>query len=121
MTVDPIIYQQEPIMTPRDRTIAHIALIAAKHQLRLCDIMGKSRGRKIVTARNEAIRYVWDKHHGPWSSVDIGRFFGKDHSTILFAVGRLKNRKPKLWVQKSEVIQSHPTSPVENQVAGENP
>ena len=99
MSVDPVIYQTEPrTLTPREVTLVEIQSIATKHEVTLSEIFGKSRRRKIICARNEAIRYVWNKYHPRWSSVEIGRFFGKDHSTILYAAGRLSQRRPAEWV-----------------------
>lgn len=48
-------------------------------------------------ARNEAIRYVWGRHYPTWSHPCIGRFFGMDHTSIMYALGRLPTRKPRRY------------------------
>jgi chromosomal replication initiation ATPase DnaA len=98
MSVDPIIYQQEPqTLTPRQITILGIGAIAKKHGMNIELLMSKSRRRVVVTARNEAIRYVWGRHYPTWSYPVIGRFFGMDHTSIMYALGRLPKRPPSLY------------------------
>lgn len=101
MTVDPIIYEQINVpLTPRQVMLAEIAQIAAEYGLTLAQIMGRSRRRKVVAARHHAIRHVHSKKHPHWSYPELGRFFGeRDHTTIMYAVGRCR-RKPRNWLQK---------------------
>ncbi len=66
-------------------------------------IIGRSRATKVTNARAEAMRAVaaavgWVPSPGNsrkavyWSSVRMGELFGRDHTTILKALGRLPNK-----------------------------
>lgn len=80
------------LTTPSARNI--IALVALKSGLRVDDITGPRRGRELVAARHHAIRLI--NSHCPHLSLPaIGRIFNRDHTSILFALGRTK-RNPKV-------------------------
>lgn len=57
---------------------------AAKHGLKISDLKSQSRVRFVLTARNEAMRLMRDQLG--YSYAEIGRVFGKDHSTVMNAL-----------------------------------
>lgn len=69
-----------------------IARVAAEHRVAPDDITGPSKRKHIVIARYAAIHAVAEEHPG-LSSTQLGRIFGgRDHTTILHALGRLAPR-----------------------------
>lgn len=52
-------------------------------------ILSRSREQRVVAARR---RVIWELHERGWSSVAIGRAIGRDHVTVLFALGRIGGR-----------------------------
>ena len=84
---------ERPILTPAARTRAMIAEVAQEHDVTYADIMGLCRSVTIVRARRAAIIRVATAK--PWlSSVQISMIFGRDHSTVLYTLGRLTKRAP---------------------------
>lgn len=60
---------------------AIVAEVAAKHRVAERDLTGPSTFRNVTTARHEAF---WRARHELGQSLpQIGRFFGRDHSTVL--------------------------------------
>jgi hypothetical protein len=66
-------------------------LVARKHGVTLADIVGERRSRKIVAARWEAL-YLVSTHMRSLSLVVLGRLFKRDHTTILYAVNKYRER-----------------------------
>lgn len=62
-----------------------VARIAAKHKLTKADIFGQSRIIPITEARHEAMVEV-AKAFPRWSYPRLGRFFNRDHTTVMHAV-----------------------------------
>ena len=65
-----------------------IAQVAVEHGVSVKDILGPSRVRKITRARQEAMRTVrsLERDDGTVPSLpQIGRWFGRDHSTVSHA------------------------------------
>jgi chromosomal replication initiator protein len=72
----------ENITTPADHTRAMIADVARRHGLTYRDVVGPCRDQRTVRARREAIALVRQaKPH--LSYPQLGRLFGRDHTTIL--------------------------------------
>jgi hypothetical protein len=70
-------------MTPRETTLSEARSIAAQHGIDWRDIMSRSRIAPVARAR----RSVWlHFHRRGYSSCEIGRIFGRDHSTVLFGI-----------------------------------
>ena len=67
-------------MTPRERTLADIGLIALRHGLTRYDILGHDRRSHVVAARAEAACYLRDKGR---SYPEIGRDLGNRHHTTI--------------------------------------
>lgn len=64
-----------------------IHFVAAKHAVGYYDIVGTSRNRKHTAARREAVRTI--KTHCPHLSLPtIGRLFHRDHSTVIYLLGK---------------------------------
>lgn len=79
-----------------------------EHGVTVDEILGSSRKKRIVAARHAAIRAVAEAVDlrascgnwtgGFWSTTAIGKLFGRDHTTILWVLGRLRpsRNQPKL-------------------------
>lgn len=76
-------------MTPAERTQKIIADVAREHGFRAPDLTGPGRARKLVYARFAAIRAV--KAATTLSTPQIGALFNRDHTSVLHALGTLKN------------------------------
>lgn len=60
---------------------------AEKHSVRMSDILSPSRARAVVRARCEALYFTKDSK--PWlSSSQLGKWFGRDHTSVLFSIAR---------------------------------
>lgn len=76
---------------PRDRKITVlevIAAVAAKHGLTSDDIIGRSRKLNVLAARKEAMRMAHSLRPD-LSSPQLGRIFKRDHTTILYILGKI--------------------------------
>lgn len=62
-----------------------VGLVADLHGLRPGDILGHSRERKMLKARHSAVALVATRFPA-WSLPTLGRFFDRDHTTILHAL-----------------------------------
>lgn len=65
-----------------------IADVARAHGFEVDDVKGKRRPRPLVTARHEAARRL---HLAGFSTVKIGRFLNRDHSTIVDALQKFRS------------------------------
>lgn len=77
---------------PRPLPPAIIAAVARKHRVKPYEIIGRYMDRRTVAARYEAIREVkrvWPNRGCTW----IALYFQRDHSTILYALGTIKNHR----------------------------
>lgn len=72
--------------TPKQRILADIEAVARIYGVTLKDVLGISRTRNIVRARQAAIWMVWFSRE--YSLPAIGRVFGKDHTSVLFSRGQ---------------------------------
>lgn len=71
-----------------------ISIVAEKHLMKYEDVVGPRRTHRVVAARWEAMRAVHEMK--PWMSVaQIARVFNRDHTTALYALGRLAKTKGK--------------------------
>ena len=69
-----------------------IARVAAEHRVGVDDIIGPSKHCEVVTARYAAIQAVAEAHPN-LSGPQLGQIFGgRDHTTILYALGRLPTK-----------------------------
>ena len=75
--------------TPAKKIIAQVAAI---HGLSVAEVMSNRRNRPVVEARFDAIKAVADIRPD-MSLPQIGRLFGKDHTTILHALRRRGGRR----------------------------
>jgi chromosomal replication initiator protein len=68
-----------------------VRLVAARHRVPVEALLGRSRTAPVVTARQEA---YWECRQHPHLSLPaIGRFFGRDHSTVLLGIRRHEARQ----------------------------
>src|SRR5262249_11689557 len=80
------------ITMPRERLRALIAEVAAAHGVSVEDLRGPRRFPHIVCARHAAMRRVHQAFQAK-SFPEIGRVFARDHTTVMYALGRLRKRK----------------------------
>jgi len=64
-----------------------IQLVASRHRMTPRQLCGERRDKETYLARNEAIRLVYT--HTTVSVSRIGQLFHRNHSTILYSLGRL--------------------------------
>ena len=57
-------------------------------------VFGVTRLRHVVLARHDCMRRIKDKRPD-WSYPTIGRFFNRDHTTVMYAVGSPERRAKK--------------------------
>jgi len=76
-----------PITMPDEQNTVRgiIARVAEEHGLTAADIVGPSHKQKLIVARHEAIYRVWIEKD-PIGLAEIGRYFNRDHTTILSAL-----------------------------------
>lgn len=70
---------------------AVIEAVCASHGLAVEDVVGRRKFKILADARIDAIRMVAEVRPD-LSSSQIGRFFGRDHTTILYVLGRVGTR-----------------------------
>lgn len=91
----PILTTEERFEKERqDRAAAIKKDVCRRYGLELEDLIGPSQRKAAVAARYEAIRLI--KKSIQSSSTELGRMFGRDHTTILYALGRV----PKSYERK---------------------
>jgi chromosomal replication initiation ATPase DnaA len=89
MTVEPeIIYGEQKIMTPYEKTMADVKAIAEQSGIAWHEVMGRSRFRHVVRVR--AAICVALRERG-WSFPRIGAFLGLDHTTVMHHCSRAKS------------------------------
>lgn len=76
-------------MTPRERNLSYIGLVALRHNLTRQDILGYSRTAKVSMARQDCAAFFRERGY---STVEIGRIMKRDHSTILHALKQHRAR-----------------------------
>lgn len=68
-----------------------IEAVSKDSGISIFDILRKTRKREIVTARHLCIYFI--KEHTDYSLKSIGRFFsGRDHSTVIHALGSINDQ-----------------------------
>jgi hypothetical protein len=82
----PIIPQQV------NRTIQLVTTIAAKHELTLKDLVGKSRKNNVVNARHEAMWTLYTEHRRSLQFI-ANVFSNCNHTSVLHAVRRWRRIK----------------------------
>ena len=82
-----------PILTPHDRARQLIAAVASEAGVGVRDIYSRSRRSHVCQTRREAMRAVAARFP-KLSMPQIGRLFGREHTTVLYSLGRLSRRKP---------------------------
>lgn len=80
------LWRGETLKVRRPRMADIVAAVADKHDVTVADLKGPSRVKHIVAARFEAMARMYDL--GIWSMPQIGRFFGRDHTTVLNGIRR---------------------------------
>lgn len=78
------------LMTPNERRKLRVAEICAEAGISLEDVMGTSRLSKVCRVR-QRLFYLF--REDGMSLPEIGRFFGKDHTTVLHGINMEKERR----------------------------
>lgn len=81
----------KPILIPRAHWSSILREVSAKHNIDARTLLGSARYRDAVLARNEAfyrIRHEVRVNNEPMSYPEIGRRFGKDHTSVIHGVRR---------------------------------
>lgn len=73
-------------MTPRQRTMKDVEAVARIYRIDMVELMGHSRRNTAVKAR-QAVMWML-RYSKAWSFPAIGRFMNRDHSTVVFGIGR---------------------------------
>ncbi len=79
------------VVTRHTAMLDAVGEIAEQTGIPLAEIMAKKRHRAVVDARHLAIKLVRERFP-EMSYPQLGKFFGMDHSSIMSALGALKNR-----------------------------
>jgi hypothetical protein len=80
-----------------------IELVAAKHDIEAADIKGHRRALPILNARREAVHLA--RAHTDLSTISIGKAFGgRDHTTILNLLGRLRPDKRRRQTARERMV-----------------
>lgn len=78
----------------KELTIQNIIKIVGKYyQINTVDILGKSRKSNIVLPRHLSIYFT--RKILKYSLLDIGKYFGRDHSTILSSINKIEKDSSK--------------------------
>ena len=83
-----------PTLTRRAEIRRIIAEVAERHGLGPRDIIEPGRFGHIAIARHEAVRAVHDRFP-VMTCTRLAAIFRRDHTTILFSLGRLRSKKPR--------------------------
>lgn len=81
--------RKPPVQNPFDEILRALGLlervqtVCKEHGVAVFEIGGGARTKRLHTVRKKTYQMLRDLG---WSSVDIGRLFNKDHSTILSAL-----------------------------------
>jgi chromosomal replication initiation ATPase DnaA len=70
------------------------ASVADKYGLTVDDLRGTDRTRRVAWPRQEAMAEI-RRHRQDMSLPDIGRFFNRDHTTVIHALRAVAKRKAK--------------------------
>lgn len=73
-------------MTPREKNLAAVSAIAQRHGYTVEDILGPSRRKHLVHVRRLCVLMLRRKNY---STTEIGRVLGRDHSTIVHALNKV--------------------------------
>lgn len=65
--------------------------VAARHKITLDEIYSSSREHRIAHPRQEAMAAIYAT--GRYSTTQVGRHFGKDHTTVVHALRRVAERR----------------------------
>lgn len=84
-----------PVLTPVAHAREIIAHVAEERCVPVALILGKCRIRRVVTARYIAIHRV-NKAFPAWSYPRLAARFNLDHTTVLYALGKLHHRQPTM-------------------------
>jgi chromosomal replication initiator protein len=74
------------MLTPRARYLAIVEQVAREYLVTVEVIRGPWKNRRVVRARQEAMYRL--RHETRLSTPQIGNLLNRDHSTVLYGIGR---------------------------------
>jgi chromosomal replication initiation ATPase DnaA len=81
-------------MTPRERNLAEIDLVALRHGLTRHDLLGRARTKKVSIARKQCYQILRDRG---MSYPQIGAFFGRHYTTVLDSLPITRADRPSIY------------------------
>lgn len=72
-------------LTPREALLLSLYPVSLEFGCTVDDILGSSRTMQIRRARRKSIYIIWKTTN--WNYSKVGRFFKKDHTTIMYSLG----------------------------------
>lgn len=93
-TVEDMMDIFEGMTTGRGLTIQHIVSVVAKnYQVNTAEVLGKSRKAEIALPRHLSVYFA--RTLLDISLMDIGRYFSRDHTTIMSSIKKIENESSK--------------------------
>ena len=78
----------------------YIAWFVARHyDVAFPRLFARTRQKDVALARRVAMFLIW--RHCKWSYPAVGRFFNRDHSTVVYAVKKAKESKVYIDAEQS--------------------
>ena len=81
-------FQQKPNLSKERRTELLISRVIKKYKITKEELLSDTRRRHIVEPRQIAL-FAMHKKYG-YTSIAAGKYFDKDHATVLYAVKNIK-------------------------------
>lgn len=69
-----------------------VALLIRSRGVLVEDLIGRGRTKIVTTARHEIM--YWIRNKLKWSYPEIGKLFGRDHTTVLLACRKVRLENP---------------------------
>lgn len=91
-------------LTPRERRHMIIAQVCDRHGVAVEEVMGRSRFKRVCTARKEAYAMLREER---LSYPAIGRMFGRDHTTVVDGVQRYERDQHERKKEAKQKPSSH--------------
>jgi chromosomal replication initiator protein len=70
-----------------------VAIVEGKYGVTLGEVLGDGRRAHVANARHEAMYLCWVRFR--WSYPALGDLFGRDHTTVIAAVQKVRAQKAK--------------------------
>ena len=91
-SINPALDPNTVIQTPHEKMKQIVLAICREHGVKLNIILSAERSARVVAARKTAIRKI-NAEFPNLTTVQIGRFFDINHSSVLHHLGRIPKRQ----------------------------